>query len=70
MGQSQGIAFNNLRTNKKYRLTNYGEQTEFVILDVHPNDFLLKDIHTLEQFWMSELISYGKGEDFSIWEIR
>ncbi|MFY0651753.1 MAG: hypothetical protein JXQ96_06950 [Cyclobacteriaceae bacterium] len=64
------IAFNNIRTHNKYRLTNFGEVYEFVVLEIFPRDeFKLKDIHTLEVYYLSTLISQGKGKDFSIWEI-
>lgn len=65
-----GIAFNNIRTNKTYRLTNYGESFEFTVMDIMSSDeFRLKDLYTLEIYYMSELLRQGKGKDFSIWEI-
>lgn len=64
------ISFNNIRTNKNYVLTNYGEQFEFTVLEIKSDKgFLLKDLNTLEYYKMSELLSQGKGKDFSIWEI-
>lgn len=64
------IAFNTLRTNKKYQLTNYGEQYEFSIVKiVSDEEFLLKDLHTLDEYYMSEVVGQGQGNDFSIWEI-
>jgi len=64
------IAFNNIRTHNKYRLTNYGEVYEFEVLEIFPKDeFKLKDLHTLEQYYFSSLIGQGKGKDFSIWEL-
>ena len=66
-----GIAFNNIRTHNKYRLTNYGEVFEFQVMEIFPrNEFKLKDLHTLEEYYMSHLIAQGKGNDFSIWEIN
>ncbi|WP_109830703.1 hypothetical protein [Reichenbachiella versicolor] len=64
------IAFNNIRTHKNYVLTNYGEKFEFTVLQITSDkEFLLRDLHTLEYYKMSELISQGRGADFSIWEI-
>lgn len=64
------IAFNNIRTHNKYRLTNFGEIYEFEVLEILPRDeFKLKDLHTLEVYYLSTLISQGKGKDFSVWEI-
>ncbi|MEO9805946.1 MAG: hypothetical protein ABJF04_21990 [Reichenbachiella sp.] len=63
------IALDNIRTNKKYILTNYGEQFEFTVVEIQSDrEFLLKDLNTLEHYYMSELIGRGRGKDFSIWE--
>ena len=65
-----GLAFSSMRVGKRYRLINYGEKTEFVLKEVFPRDeYKLMDIHSLEEFFMSELIKYGKGEDFELREI-
>lgn len=63
------IALDNIRTNKNYVLTNYGEQYEFTVVEIQSaQEFLLKDLNTLEFYKMSELIGRGRGKDFSIWE--
>ena len=63
-------SFNNLRVGKKFKLINFGESSEFEILDIMANgNCLLKDIHTLEQYELADLIRYGKGEDFDVSEI-
>lgn len=65
-----GIAFNNLRIGKKYRLVNHREVFEFEIMEVFGSDeFRLKDVHTLEEYFMSDLIRYGRGKDFGIREL-
>lgn len=59
-----------MRYGKKYRLVNFGELYEFEVLEVKGGDqFLLKDLFTLETYTMEELIRYGKGEDFEIREM-
>ena len=64
------IALNNMRTHSKYRLTNFGEVYEFEVLEIFPeNEFRLKDIHTLEEYSLSALLTEGKGSDFSVWKI-
>lgn len=64
-----GIAFNNLRVGKKYKLVNHRELFEFEIMEVVSNDeFRLKDLYTLEEYFMSDLIRFGRGKDFSIRE--
>ncbi|PIB35068.1 hypothetical protein BFP72_06490 [Reichenbachiella sp. 5M10] len=63
------IALNNLRTHKEYVLINYGEKFEFSVVEIlYGEEFVLKDVHTLENYKMSELIGKGRGKDFSIWE--
>lgn len=63
------IALDNIRTNKNYILTNYGEEFEFTVVEIQSDyEFLLKDLNTLEYYYMSELIGRGRGKDFSIWE--
>ena len=65
-----GLAFSSMRVGKRYRLINYGEKSEFILKEVvAKNDYQLQDIHTLENYLMSELIRYGKGEDFELREI-
>ena len=60
-----GLSFDVLRTGKKYRLINFGEQHEFVIENILSNgDFRVKDLLTLERYHLKELIRYGKGKDF------
>ena len=66
----KGLAFNSMRYGKRYRLVNFGETFDFEVIDIKSNnEFTLKDIHTLEQYKMSELIRFGKGEDFEIREV-
>lgn len=67
---AQGISFSSLRVGRKYWLKNYKEEYRFEILEItHPIDFLLKDLLTLETYKMSELIQFGKGNDFEIREL-
>ncbi len=64
-----GLAFDVLRTGKKYRLVNFGETHEFIIESILSNgDFKVKDTLTLERYHLKELIRYGKGNDFEIRE--
>ena len=65
------LAFGSIRVGKKYCLTNFGEVSEFEVLEtVGRTDFRLKDIHTLEKYSMKDLIKFGRGSDYSLWEIE
>ena len=63
----KGLAFSSLRVGKRYRLTNYGECFEFELISILEKDeFLLKDLFTLETYKMSQLLGLGKGDDLEI----
>lgn len=62
---------NNLRTGKYYSLRNHGETFEFQVVEIlSREDFRLKDIHTMEYYDMSDLVRYGRGEDYLLDELR
>ncbi len=64
------ISFDTIRTGKQYFFRNYGEESKFEVLDIMENgDFRLKDLITLEVFLLSDLVRYGKGEDYDLQEI-
>lgn len=63
-------SFNNLRVGKTFRLVNYGETSEFQILEILADgNCKLKDIHTLENYELQDLVRYGMGEDFDVSEL-
>jgi len=60
-------SFNNLRVGKNFRLTNYGEVSEFEVIEIfNDGDCKLKDLGTLEKYKLFDLICFGKGEDFDL----
>lgn len=62
-----GLAFSSMRVGESYRLVNYDEIYEFTLIEVtNNNDYLLKDLITLEQYKMSDLTKFGKGRDFEL----
>jgi hypothetical protein len=64
------MSFDNIRVGKRYRLTNYGDVSEFQVQKVKGhNDFELKDLTTLEYYLLSDLVKYGKGKDYDLNEI-
>jgi hypothetical protein len=65
------MSFDNMRVGKNYFLTNYGDKTSFsVIATAGSNDFKIKDLLTLEIYYFGELVRYGIGEDFELFEIK
>ncbi len=59
------------RTGKKYRMVNHGDTFEFVIEKFEgSNDYLLKDLHTLETYYFQDLVRYGKGIDYLLEELE
>jgi hypothetical protein len=55
-----------LRTGKKYRLVNFGETHEFIVEEIIYDDFEVKDLLTLERYKLSDLVLYGKGDDYRL----
>jgi hypothetical protein len=67
----KGLSYSSLRVGKQYYAINHGEKYEFTLMEIiTPSEFRLKDIHTLEYFYMSDIIRFGKGNDFEIRELH
>lgn len=65
----QGLSINAMRVGLQYRLVNFDEVYEFETLrKLQEDNFLLKDIHTLETYELNDLVKYGRGKDFEISE--
>ena len=64
-----GISFDVLRAGRKYRLVNHGELHEFTVERILTNDFLVKDMLTLESYHLKDLLKYGKGKDYLLEEL-
>ena len=63
-------SFNNLRVGKKFSLTNFGETSDFEVMEIMADgDCKLRDVHTLEHYRLYDLIRFGKGEDFDVSEL-
>lgn len=64
------MSIDNMRVGKNYFLRNYGETTSFLVLETTGvNDYKIKDLLTLEMYRFHNLIQYGIGEDFELYEI-
>ena len=65
------ISLNTIRTGKKYFFRNFGEERVFQVMRILGDDeFLLKDVNSLEKYYYSELVQYGKGDDFELIEFE
>jgi len=64
------MSFDNMRVGKSYFLRNHGEKTSFTVLEAAgAGDFRIKDLLTLETYLFGQLIQYGVGEDFELYEL-
>lgn len=64
------LSLDNLRKGKKYRMCNYGEQMNFQVIDIpDENVYLVKDLLTLEKYFLHELLEFGKSKDFDLDEL-
>lgn len=65
------ISIDVLRVGKKYCLTNHRERFEFSVIEaLNGNDFLLKDLSSLEEYHLNDLIQFGKGSDYDLEELH
>ena len=59
-----------MRIGNKYYLKNYGEKFEFQVIEKKDDkNFLVKDLHTLEKYEIRDLVKYGKGKDYELYEL-
>lgn len=65
-----GMSFESLRVGEQYKLINFSETFEFTVKKkLSEKNFILKDIHTLEEYELQDLIKYGKGNDYDLYEL-
>lgn len=63
-------SFNIIRTGKRYRLVNFGETSEFEIIEILSDEnCVVRSLDTLETYHLADLVRYGKGDDFDFEEI-
>ncbi len=64
------ISFDTLRVGKKYYLINHGERHDFVVVEkINNQNYRLKDLVSLELFELEDLIRYGKGKDYELYDL-
>lgn len=64
------MSYDNMRVGKNYFLKNHGETTSFLVLETEgSNDYAIQDLLTLDKYLFDDLIRYGIGTDFELYEI-
>jgi hypothetical protein len=64
------MSIDNMRVGKSYFVRNHGDQTRFVVLEsAGKDDYKIKDLLTLEIYFFHQLVQYGIGEDFELYEL-
>jgi len=64
------MAIDTLRVGHRYALINYGEVTEFELLRIeNEDDYIIRDLNSLETYNINVLINYGKGKDYDLVEL-
>jgi hypothetical protein len=65
------ISIDTLRVGQKYTLTNFGERTDFELIRIdNEDDYIIRDLYSLEVFNLKVLIDYGKGKDYDLQEME
>lgn len=60
-----------LRVGHKYKMINYGEETEFELISIkNKNDYMVMDLNSREKFNLKKLIEYGRGKDYDLFELE
>ena len=64
-------ALDNLRVGRIYTLVNQGEVRKIEVMSrISGENFLIKDLDTLEYYTLFELLQWGKGKDYDLEELR
>jgi hypothetical protein len=64
-------SFDTLRIGHKYKLINYGEETDFEVISIkNKEDYIVKDLNSKEKFNLKLLIDYGIGKDYDLYELE
>jgi hypothetical protein len=63
------LAFNSLRVGHRYYIRNHDEVKIFELIQITPDEnYIAKDIKTLEVFDLDEITRYGLGKDYELIE--
>ena len=65
------ISIDTLRVGHKYTLTNFGETVDFELIRIeNEDDYIIRDLYSLEVYNLRVLTDYGKGKDYDLVEIE
>lgn len=65
------ISIDVLRVGHRYKLMNYGETTVFELLRIEKkDDYIIRDLNSLEVYNLKVLTEYGKGKDYDLYELE
>ena len=65
------ISIDTLRVGHRYTLINFGETVDFELTRIeNEDDYIIRDLYSLEVFDLKVLIEYGKGKDYDLFEIE
>ena len=65
------ISIDTLRIGRRYILTNFGESNHFELIRIsNPNEYIVKDLNSLEVYNLKLLTEYGKGKDYDLFELE
>ena len=65
------ISIDVLRVGHRYKLMNYGETTVFELLGIEKtDDYIIRDLNSLEIYNLKVLTEYGKGKDYDLSELE
>lgn len=64
------ISIDTLRVGHRYTLTNFGETVDFELIRIeNEDDYIIRDLYSLEVYNLRVLTDYGKGKDYELVEI-
>lgn len=66
-----GLAVSSLRVGEKYQIINYGDTYQVQLINIQSGgNCVFKDLFTLEQVQLNDIIQFGKGNDWEITEYQ
>lgn len=64
------LSITNLRKGSRYEITNYGDNIQFEVIEFVEKEIKVKNIDTLEVFFLEDIVRYGKGKDYQLIDLE